>query len=359
MPTIGDLEIFARVARTGNMSAAGRELGLTPAVVSKHISQLEERLGACLFQRTTRQLALTETGAGYYRRVVDILKLCEEADDFISRRNAVPCGSLRVSMPAAFSRLHIAPHLGNFLSSYPELRLDVHVSDAHVDIVRDGFDLAIHIGDLQDSSLVARRLAPDTRILCATPAYLEKHGSPAGLLDLEAHNCLSVSTAEAWKLRGPEGDVQFRPRANVRCDSGEIVRELVMSGTGIGLLSTWDIGAALRDGGLRVVLPDYQGAASSGVHAVYPSRDFMPIKVGAFIEFLARLYGAKPYWEKELRLNGLAPVSSAMRRAGRKARGASGSSQEPYGNNGERSCETSKPRSRAAQPYRRPTSKAP
>lgn len=301
------------------MSAAGRELGLTPAVVSKRVSQLEERLGARLFQRTTRQLALTETGAGYYKRVIDILNLCEEADDFISRRNTVPRGLLRVSVPAAFGRLHVAPHLGTFLAAYPEIQLDVHVSDAPADIVRAGFDLAIRVGEMQDSSLVARRIAPDTRLMCAAPSYLDKHGSPANLADLDAHNCLFVEAGEMWKLDGPEGDVQFRPRGNVRCDSGEFVRELVISGSGIGVLSTWDVGAALRDGRLRNILPDYRGVASWGVHAVYPSRDFIPAKVELFIAFLTQLYGAQPYWESQSHPDGASPIRMPRARPGRKS----------------------------------------
>ena len=172
MTAISDLDIFARVARTGNMSAAGREMGLSPAVVSKRISQLEERLGARLFQRTTRHLTLTETGAGYFKRVVDILSLCEEAEDFVSRRNTKPRGLLKVTMPTAFSRLHIAPYIDDFLARYPEIELDVHIGDAFVDIIREGFDLAIRIGELEDSSLVARRIAPDTRVICAAPSYL-------------------------------------------------------------------------------------------------------------------------------------------------------------------------------------------
>ncbi len=206
-------------------------------------------------------------------------------------------------MPTGFSRLHVAPHMNDFLSRYPEIRLDVHVSDASVDIVREGFDLAIRIGELQDSSLVARRIAPDTCFLCAAPSYLERRGEPASISDLADHNCLVVDTAEAWKLQGPEGELQLRPRGNARCDSSDFVRELVMSGAGVGILSTWDAGSAIRDGRLRVVLKDYRGAASRAVHAVYPSREFMPAKVDALIDFLAKLYGPVPYWEKDLNLN--------------------------------------------------------
>ena len=322
MTSISDLDIFARVARTGNMSAAGREMGLSPAVVSKRISQLEERLGARLFQRTTRQLMLTETGAGYFKRVVDILSLCDEAEDFVSRRNTKPRGLLKVTMPTAFGRLHIAPYIDSFLARYPEIELHVSVSDAFVDIIREGFDLAIRIGELEDSSLVARRLAPDTRVLCAAPAYIEKHGLPASIVNLEAHNCLVADATETWKLSGPEGDAQVRPYGTVRSDSGEVIRELVLSGVGIGLLSIWDIGPALRSGALRLVLPAYRGMSAGAVHAVYPSREFMPAKVDVLIEFLAELYGTVPYWEREIDIDKLGArqaARGASRRIGKAA----------------------------------------
>lgn len=282
------------------MSAAGREMGLTPAVVSKRISQLEHRLGARLFQRTTRQLTLTETGSGYFRRVVDILSLYEEAEDFISRGNTSHSGLLKVSVPTTFSRLHIAPHLHEFFARYPGIRLDLQVGDAHVDIVREGFDLAIRIGELPDSSLVAKRIAPDSRAICATRSYLQNNGEPRTLAELESHNCLTVDTVEVWRLHTPGGEVQFRPRGNVRCNSSDIVRELVIAGTGIGMLSTWDVGPALRDGSLRAILPEHRGTPDCAVHAVYPTREFMPAKVQALIDFLAQLYGPKPYWEKGL-----------------------------------------------------------
>ena len=158
---ISDLDIFARVARTGNMSMAGREMGLSPAVVSKRISLLEDRLGARLFQRTTRQLTLTETGEGYFKRVIDILSLCEEAEDYVSRRNTKPRGVLKISAPTSFNRAHIVPHLPAFLARYPEIEIDMQLTDHFVDIIREGFDLAIRIGELEDSSLVARKLAKE------------------------------------------------------------------------------------------------------------------------------------------------------------------------------------------------------
>lgn len=299
---ISDLEIFARVARTGNMSAAGREMGLSPAVVSKRISLLEERLGARLFQRTTRQLTLTETGEGYFKRVVDILSLVEEAEDFVSRRNTKPRGVLKVSVPTTFGRQHITPHLAAFLQRFPDIELDVHLSDTFVDIIRDGFDLAIRIGELQDSSLVAKKLASDNRVLCAAPAYLASAGGVEKLSDLQALNCLAAGPVETWRLEGREGTVQVRLNSNLKTNSADFVREALLAGLGIGLRSTWEVGDDLRRGDLVRVLPEWRGAQALAIHAVYPSREFMPAKVNVFIDHLATTYGQEPYWDNDLDL---------------------------------------------------------
>jgi DNA-binding transcriptional LysR family regulator len=299
---ISDLDIFARVARTGNMSAAGREMGLSPAVVSKRISLLEERLGARLFQRTTRHLTLTETGEGYYKRVVDILSLVEEAEDFVSRRNTKPRGHLKITAPTAFSRLHITPHLPEFLNRYPEIDIDFRITDNIVDIIRDNFDIAIRIGELEDSSLVAKKLAPEERMLCAAPSYIEAFDAPKDLLDLEMHNCLCAGALDVWRLEGPDGPQQFRAKGNIRSNSGELIREAVFAGIGISLLSTWDVGPALSKGDLKIVLPQYRGMSSDAIYAVYPSRDFMPSKVNVFIEFLSDVYGLEPYWNEGIDL---------------------------------------------------------
>jgi DNA-binding transcriptional LysR family regulator len=287
---ITDLDIFARVARTGNMSAAGREMGLSPAVVSKRVSLLEEELGARLFQRTTRQLTLTETGEGYYKRVLDILNLVEEAEDFVNRRNDKPRGVLKVTAPTTFSRKHLAPHLAEFLAKFPEIELDFHLTDDFVDIISRGFDLAIRIGELQDSSLVQKKLAADHRVICASPAYLERAGMPMTLADLDVHNCLMAGAQEFWRLTGPDGEHQFRPKGNIRSNSAEFIREAMVAGLGLGLRSLWDIHDELRDGTLKVVLPQYQGVDSVAIYAVYPCRDFMPAKVIALIDHLSAIY---------------------------------------------------------------------
>ena len=311
MTAISDLDIFARVARTGNMSAAGREIGLSPAVVSKRISLLEEQLGARLFQRTTRQLTLTETGEGYFKRVVDILALVEEAEDFVSRRNTNPRGVLKVTAPTSFSRMHVTPYLPDFLERYPQIELDVHLTDNFVDIIRDGFDVAIRIGELRDSSLVARKLANETRVICAAPSYVERMGAPKSLADLENHNCLAAGAQDVWRLESKSGQHQFRVKGNIRSSSAELVRDALVQGLGIALRATWDVGPELASGALQVVLPEYRGSSNVAIYAVYPCREFMPAKVNALIEYLAERYGHDPYWEKGFSLRDVLAQSSS------------------------------------------------
>ena len=259
MTAISDLDIFARVARTGNMSMAGREMGLSPAVVSKRISLLEDRLGARLFQRTTRQLTLTETGEGYFKRVVDILSLVEEAEDYVSRRNVKPRGTLKISAPTSFSRLHITPHLPAFLSRYPEIEIDMQLTDNFVDIIREGFDLAIRIGELEDSSLVARKLAKENRVLCAAPKYLESAGTPKTLEDLDAHNCLLAGAQDEWRLDGPNGPHELRVKGNIRSNSADFIRSALIQGLGIACRATWDVGPELASGALSHSAARIQG----------------------------------------------------------------------------------------------------
>lgn len=299
MTSINDFDIFARVARTGNMSQAGREMGLSPAVVSKRISLLEERLGVRLFQRTTRQLTLTETGEGYFKRIVDILSLVAEAEDYVARRNTSPKGILKVTAPTTFSRLHIMPRLPEFLDQYPDIELDFHLTDSFSDIIREGFDLAIRVGILQDSSLVARKLSPDTRVICASPDYIDRFGAPNSLKELERHTCLSAGAQDSWLLEGPDGSHQMRFQSSIKSNSAELIREALLSGLGIGLRSVWEVGPELKDGQLQVLLPDYRGARDMAIYAVYPSRDFVPSKVSVFIDFLSKHFEMTPYWEKD------------------------------------------------------------
>jgi DNA-binding transcriptional LysR family regulator len=301
MDRLAEFDIFARVVTAGSMSAAGRELGLSPPVVSKRIKSLEERLGTRLLQRTTRQLALTESGKGFYERVVAILASVDEAEAWVSRRAAAARGLLRVSAPTSFGRMHVAPHLVDFLAAYPEITLDLSLSDQFVDVVAEGFDLAIRIADLQDSSLVAKRLAPVHRVLCAAPAYLDRHGEPESLAALQRHRLL-LHNADHWRLESAAGAATVKVESAVRTNSSEVVREAVLAGMGIALRSTWDVGPEIESGRLRIVLPDWRASARVGVHAVYPSRRHLAHKVRVFMDFLGERFGSPPYWDRGLAL---------------------------------------------------------
>lgn len=300
MTDLTDMDIFARVVSSGSLSAAGRDMGLSPAVVSKRLKRLEDRLGTRLLQRTTRQIALTEAGQGYFERVVAILASIEEAESFVTRRSVVARGTLRVSAPTAFGRRHIAPHLKPFLDANADLELHLDLSDAFVDIVAEGYDLAIRIGELPDSSLVARRLAPVHRVLCATPAYLASHGTPAGIGEISRHVCLTATPQDVWRLDGPDGIVLVHPEGPLTTNSSDVVREAVLAGLGIALRSTWDVGPDLSSGRLVVVLPQYRASRKVALNAVYPSRQFLPAKVRIFIDYLAQIYGPAPYWDEGL-----------------------------------------------------------
>ncbi|AYG65296.1 MULTISPECIES: LysR family transcriptional regulator [unclassified Rhizobium] len=298
MTNLGDLEIFASVVATGSMSLTGRALGFSPAVISKRIKRLEDRLGTRLLQRTTRQISLTEAGQGFYDRVLAILAGLEEAEAYIAGRSSQMHGTLKISAPTSFGRLHIAPHLKSFMQAHPELAINLVLSDEFVDIVGGGFDLAIRIAELTDSSLVARRLAPVRRVLCASPAYIDTHGTPEDIEDLRRHICLPAHNHDPWRLDGPQGSLTFRPEGRLITNSSEVVREAVIAGLGIALRSTWDVGPELRSGRLVQVLPAYEGSHNVTLSAVYPSRQFLPAKVRVFIDFLAELYGPVPYWER-------------------------------------------------------------
>lgn len=298
MTNLGDLEIFARVVSTGSMSMAGRALGLSPAVVSKRIKRLEDRLGTRLLQRTTRQISLTEAGQGFYDRVLAILAGLEEAEAYISGRSAQMHGTLKISAPTSFGRMHIAPHLKGFMDAHPDLAVSLMLTDEFTDIVGAGFDLAIRIAELTDSSLVARRLASVRRVLCASPDYVAAHGTPQDIDELKHHICLPAHNNDSWRLEGPNGALTLRPEGTLITNSSEVIREAVIAGLGIALRSTWDIGSELKAGRLVQVLPAYEGSRNVALSAVYPSRQFLPAKVRLFIDYLAELYGPVPYWEK-------------------------------------------------------------
>ena len=296
--SLGDIEIFAEVVGAGSMTAAARRLGLAVTVVSKRIQRLEAKLGTRLLERSTRRLVLTEAGEGFHHRVGRVLEAFEEAVGFASEVSTSLSGTLRVSAPTAFGRMHLAPHLPKFLEAHPSLELDLELSDQDVDIAASGFHLALRIGELSDSSLIAKKLAPVRQVLCASPSYLARFGEPRSVHDLAHHELVAPEPEASWLLSGPAGCVNVAVRSRLRTTSCEAIREAVISGAGIGLRPTWNIGQELAEGRLRVVLPDYRADGRAGLFAVYPSRELMPRKVRSFLDFLTSLYGPRPYWEK-------------------------------------------------------------
>lgn len=295
-----EYELFARVIESGSLAAAGRRLNLSPAMVSKRIARLEERLGARLLHRTTRKLATTEAGQRFYERVVEILAASREAENLVAGIAGDPSGRLRISAPTSFGRLHVAPHLKPFLDRWPRLEVELELTDAYIDLVAERIDLAIRVAPAIEGGLVGHRLAPNRRVLCASPGYLAEHGAPARLKDLSRHRLLAAEGQLPWRLQGRHGPVSIQGTSILRTNSSEVVRELALAGMGIALRSTWDIGPDLRAGRLRVVLPDHPGATDVSIFAVHPASNFVPAGVARFIEHLRQLYGPEPYWDHKL-----------------------------------------------------------
>jgi DNA-binding transcriptional LysR family regulator len=299
--SIADLEIFARVVTAGSMSAAGRELDFSPAVVSKRISHLETRLGTRLFHRTTRQLQLTETGRGFYERVVQILATVQEAEAFVSSGHERAGGSLKITAPTSFSRMHIAPYLGSFRKQYPELNIEIIATDHIMDLVREGIDVAVRIAELDDSSMVAKKLAPCRRLFCASPEYLKENGVPKTLADLAKHKIL-VENNVTWRLQGPEGVHALKLAGDIRTNSSEIVHQALIAGCGVAFRSTWQVREELLAKKVVQILPQYREAPGIAIYAVYPDKQYIPARLRVFVDFFQATYGPSPYWDEGLTL---------------------------------------------------------
>jgi DNA-binding transcriptional LysR family regulator len=301
-----DFKIFAGIVRCGGLSAAGRELGLSPAMISKRLAQLEAKLGARLLNRTTRQVTLTDVGQHFYEKVVAILAAIEDAENFVAGQAGGARGILRISAPTSFGRMHLAPHLKRFLDAHPSLSLELNLTDEFIDLVAGNVDIAVRIAALADSSLVAQRLAPNRRVLCATPAYLKDHGRPKDLDDLRHHHLLAATAQTQWRLEGPKGPESLRVQSFIRTNSSEVVRETVLASLGIAMRSTWDVSEELKSGTLSIVLPHYRGSSDVAIYALHPSRQFVSPNVKAFTQFLMNLYGKNPYWDRSLAQTGAA-----------------------------------------------------
>lgn len=297
-----DYRIFVRATASGSLSAAGRELGLSTAVISKRLTRLEERLGVRLLHRTTRRVKPTEAGRSFYEDAISVLHAIEEAESAARGRSRHATGVLKISAPTVFTRLHIAPKLGPLLDQHPDLKILLDTNDGYSDLIGGSIDVAIRIMVPQDSSIVVRRLAPNRRVFCAAPAYLEQHGTPQCLAQLARHRLLNASSQVRWRVEGPKGMISIRPESAIETNSSDTVREMVIAGLGISLRSTWDVGDELRNGSLVRILPDYRGAGDLGIYAAYASRRFLPYKIRLFVDFLAELYGTSPYWDEGLPL---------------------------------------------------------
>lgn len=297
------MSVFSKVVQAGSLSAAARELGVSTAVVSRTLSALEARLGVRLVNRTTRSLHLTDEGASYYETCQRILAEIEEADAAVTSRRVEPQGVLKVAIPASFGHQHIAPLIPRFAERYPKVELALSLSDRAINLIEEGFDLAVRIAELKDSSLAARKLAPNRRIVCASPAYLRRHGAPETPQDLAQHNCLVVSWeqgfAMTWEYKSPAGKRgAVRVTGRYACDNWEVLREWAIAGLGVALKSTWDVRRQLEDGSLVALLPGYDFGTDVGIYAVYPHRRHLPAKTRVFIDFLAESFGPEPYWDR-------------------------------------------------------------
>lgn len=281
-----DYELFVRVVDAGSLSAAGRALGISPAMVSKRLARLEERLGVRLVHRTTRRLALTEPGARFHADLAAILAGVREAEARVTGVRAAPSGPLRVSAPTSFGRLHVAPYLHRFLAAHPAVALEFDLSDDFIDLLDARIDIAIRIAPEIAPSLVAHRLGSSRRVLCAAPGYVERYGAPETIAALGQHRLLAATGQMPWRLvsDGRRASVD-RPSAVVT-NSSEIVRELALTGVGIALRSLWDVGEALESGALVRVLADWEGSADVGIYAVHPRAPIVLPAATAFVAFL-------------------------------------------------------------------------
>lgn len=303
MPTLHALRLFVATADTGSFSAAGRRHGVAPSSVSRQVASLEDGLGAQLLVRTTRHVSLTEAGRLYSQRIVSVLADLDEATAAVTDLEEAPRGVLRVNGPPAFAVRHIVPALPAFLGRYPEVQVDLTLTDNFVDLLEVGADVAVRVGELEDSSLIARQLAPNHRILCASPAYVAAAGAPGDPMGLRNHNCLVYTRHHGdvhWHLGGPEGACEVRVGGNFRTNNTEAVRAATLGGLGIALLPAWLVGDEVQSGRLVRILPDYRaapGALDTAIHALYPANRHLSPKVRAFVDFLVTRFGPTPYWE--------------------------------------------------------------
>ena len=291
------MAVFTRVVEANSFTEAARRLGMSKAAVSKQVSKLEERLGARLLNRTTRRLSLTEVGAAFYERSARIVAEVEEAELTVSRLNATPRGTLKIDVPVNFGMQYLAPLLPPFMQQHPELRVDMAFNDRFVDLIEEGCDLAVRIGQLSDSSLVARKLAETKSVICAAPSYWQRRGRPQDPSDLAEHDCFAYSylaTGSEWPLRGPGGEVAVRVSGSLTANNGDVLRQAAVGGLGVVAMPVFIVCDDLRAGRLEPVLRDWE-PPTRGIYAVYPHNRHLSAKVRAFIDHLVAALDPAPW----------------------------------------------------------------
>lgn len=288
MDQLGAIRAFVLVVQTGSFSAAAREQGTTQATISKKVAALEARMGVKLLSRTSRELSLTEVGKDYFHRCVSILGELDEAESNARSQMGRPTGHLRVSAPVVFGRQFIAPVLTEFLKSYPELKIDLHLSDKHVDLITERIDIAIRAKQLEDSTLVARHLFNNPMVLVAAPSYLEANQKPTTPDQLTSHNCILYSMQKSinvWHFSQGEQSLAIPVSGSCRCDNGDVILQLAIDGAGIAQLPVWMVSEYIDSDKLVVVLSDFD-VKPLPFNAVYPQNRYVPLKVRSFIEFI-------------------------------------------------------------------------
>lgn len=287
MSQLEDMRIFAETVEAGSFTAAAERLELSKQFVSKRISALEARLGARLLVRTTRKLRVTELGVAYYERARGILQEVDDAEQMVTSQNASPRGLLRVTAPMSFGTMHLSPAIPDFLQRYADVTLDLDLNDRRVDLIGEGYDMAVRIGMLADSTLIARRIAPLDLVVCASPAYLEAQGAPKVPEDLSRYNCLLYGNnrSSEWELSREQKTLTVAVSGRLRVNNGEVLRDAAIAGLGLAILPTFIVAPALADGRLVSVLDPYRPPTTS-IYVVYPQHRQTSLLIRSFTDFL-------------------------------------------------------------------------
>jgi DNA-binding transcriptional LysR family regulator len=293
------MEVFTQVVAAGGFSAAARRMGLSRSAVSKHISELETEIGVQLLFRTTRRMTPTEAGLAYDERCRAILDEVAETEAAITDAEQQPRGLLRVNAPMSFGILHLGPAVADFMAAHPDLQVQMILDDRFVDPVAEGFDVTIRIAEMEDSSLIARRIGAARMAICAAPDYLARHGVPELPDDLRNYDCLhygNLPSSTHWRLTGPDGTHRVPIRARLCTNNGQVLRDAAVAGLGICALPTFIVGPELQAGRLASVLPDYTFGEIT-LHALYAPSRYLAAKVRVFIDFLVDRFGDRPSWD--------------------------------------------------------------